>query len=129
MTDERVCMLATFAMLMAACAPPVDPTPAAPPAVGGAPAARSAPAAAPCLVLARGPHRLVPEIQAGKPAGWRIFGVRAGGELARAGVRERDVVAAIDGEDPSLRLGQCLEGKTLTIRRGGREMLFKYPQR
>lgn len=43
--------------------------------------------------------RVLPEIRDGKPAGLRLLGIRAGGFLAALGLRNDDVIQAINGLD------------------------------
>jgi len=43
--------------------------------------------------------RIVPELREGRPAGFRLFSVRADGPLARLGFENGDVLRAIDGRE------------------------------
>jgi general secretion pathway protein C len=49
------------------------------------------------LALLSRSARIVPEIRAGKPAGFRLFAVRPDGPFAKIGLQNGDVIASING--------------------------------
>jgi hypothetical protein len=69
--------------------------------------------------------RLVPELRDGRTTGWRFHDVEPG--LARIGVVKDDVLLSIDGQPAEESVKRCLDGATLRIRRGGQQLVLKYP--
>jgi len=78
--------------------------------------------------------RVAPELLDGKPVGFRLFAIEADGPVAKLGLRNEDVLVAVNGLDittPDRVLNAYGKLKTarhlvLTVVRGGRTMVHEY---
>jgi S1-C subfamily serine protease len=93
----------------------------APPTAGGATANLA-------MILAQA--RCVPELESGRPSGYRCFEIQPGSVYDKLGLEDNDVITRVDGaplDNPAVAFAKLNaaslgthEKLTLTIRRGGR---------
>ena len=78
--------------------------------------------------------RIVPEVRAGQPAGFRVYSVRPGGPFAQVGLRNGDLVSSVNGlaltsPETALRVYGALKRAshlTVGVERDGQKIDLEY---